>query len=69
MDSLVQALQPPHFANRHDADCGGVGDNRRGAVECENAQVSANRRDRAEPDGLRAVRCAVGAELLVVGYR
>ena len=31
------------------------------------AQVSANRRYRVEPDGLRAARCVVGAELLVVG--
>ena len=28
------------------------------------AQVPANRRDRVEPDGLRAADCAVGAELL-----
>ncbi len=33
-------------------------------AERRHAQDPANRRDRARPDGLRAARCAVGAELL-----
>jgi hypothetical protein len=41
----------------------------RGAIESEHAQVPAHRRDRAVLDRVRAARCAMGAELLVLGYR
>ena len=74
------AIQPPHSANRHDADCRAVGRGDLGgkiiATTYERSMKWSNWRQKEIPQsanrvvgilglGLRSADCAVGAELLL----